>query len=101
ASDARIQCKSCAFRYAKQAGMFRTGLNKTVEAILKTLIAKREDVVAEIQPSLRWALASLCLSMLMPSLDTSIANTSLPTLATAYTASFQAVQWVVLAYLLA
>jgi EmrB/QacA subfamily drug resistance transporter len=39
--------------------------------------------------------------MLMPSLDTSIANVGLPTLAEAFGASFQAVQWVVLAYLLA
>jgi EmrB/QacA subfamily drug resistance transporter len=39
--------------------------------------------------------------MLMPSLDTSIANAGLPTLAEAFTASFQAVQWIVLAYLLA
>lgn len=49
----------------------------------------------------RWALASLCLTMLMPSLDTSIANAGLPTLARAFGASFQAVQWIVLAYLLA
>jgi MFS family permease len=39
--------------------------------------------------------------MLMPSLDTSIANSGLPAMAHAFTASFQAVQWVVLAYLLA
>ena len=39
--------------------------------------------------------------MLMPSLDTSIANASLPTLAQAFAASFQEVQWIVLAYLLA
>ncbi|MBF5041782.1 MFS transporter [Aggregicoccus sp. 17bor-14] len=39
--------------------------------------------------------------MLMPSLDTSIANVGLPTLAQAFGASFQAVQWIVLAYLLA
>jgi EmrB/QacA subfamily drug resistance transporter len=51
--------------------------------------------------SVRWALASLSLSMLMPSLDTSIANVALPTLAHALTASFQDVQWIVLAYLLA
>jgi EmrB/QacA subfamily drug resistance transporter len=50
--------------------------------------------------SVRWALASLSLSMLMPSLDTSIANAGLPTLAQAFTASFQSVQWIVLAYLL-
>jgi EmrB/QacA subfamily drug resistance transporter len=52
-------------------------------------------------PSARWALASLCLSMLMPSLDTSIANAGLPTLARSFGASFQAIQWIVLAYLLA
>jgi MFS family permease len=39
--------------------------------------------------------------MLMPSLDTSIANAGLPTLAHAFTATLQAVQWIVLAYLLA
>jgi EmrB/QacA subfamily drug resistance transporter len=51
--------------------------------------------------SVRWTLASLSLSMLMPSLDTSIANAGLPTLAQAFDASFQEVQWIVLAYLLA
>ncbi|MHC8395303.1 MFS transporter [Pseudomonas sp. LB3P93] len=51
--------------------------------------------------SVRWALASLSLSMLMPSLDTSIANAGLPTLSQALDASFQEVQWIVLAYLLA
>jgi MFS family permease len=50
---------------------------------------------------LPWALTSLSLSMLMPSLDTGIANIGLPTLAQAFAASFQAVQWVLLAYLLA
>ncbi|MFK0164663.1 MFS transporter [Rhizobium sp. NPDC090279] len=54
----------------------------------------------KVTPSVRWALASLCLSMLMPSLDTSIANVGLPTLAQAFGASFQQVQWIVLAYLL-
>src|ERR1051325_8961548 len=52
-------------------------------------------------PSVRWALASLSISMLMPSLDTSIANAGLPALAQAFGAGFQAVQWIVLAYLLA
>src|SRR6188472_3960417 len=51
--------------------------------------------------SARGALASLSLSMLMPSLDTSIANAGLPALAHAFNASFQDVQWIVLAYLLA
>jgi EmrB/QacA subfamily drug resistance transporter len=48
-----------------------------------------------------WALASLSLSTLMPSLDTSIANVALPTLERSFAASFQEVQWIVLAYLLA
>ncbi len=39
--------------------------------------------------------------MLLSSLGTSIANVGLPTLAQAFTASFQEVQWIVLAYLLA
>ena len=54
-----------------------------------------------LSPSARWALISLALSMLMPSLDTSIANAGLPTLAAAFDATFQQVQWIVLAYLLA
>lgn len=51
--------------------------------------------------STRWALGSLSLCMLMSSLDTSIANAGLPALAQAFAASFQGVQWIVLAYLLA
>jgi EmrB/QacA subfamily drug resistance transporter len=39
--------------------------------------------------------------MLLSSLDTSIANVALPTLAKSFAASFQAVQWVVIANLLA
>ncbi|VVM54825.1 MFS transporter [Pseudomonas fluorescens] len=50
--------------------------------------------------SIRGALGSLSLSMLLASLGTSIANVGLPALAEAFSASFQAVQWVVLAYLL-
>lgn len=52
-------------------------------------------------PSIQWALISLSLSMLLSSLGTSIANVGLPSLAQAFDASFQAVQWVVIAYLLA
>jgi EmrB/QacA subfamily drug resistance transporter len=52
-------------------------------------------------PSDRWALASLSLAILLSSLGTSIANVALPTLAQAFDASFQQVQWIVLAYLLA
>lgn len=46
-------------------------------------------------------MVGLSLSMLQASLATSIANVGLPTLAQVFDASFQAVQWVVLAYLLA
>ncbi len=49
----------------------------------------------------RTALAGLSLSMLLSSVSTSIANVALPTLVQAFDASFQLVQWVVLAYLLA
>jgi MFS family permease len=48
-----------------------------------------------------WAMASLSLAMLLSSLATSIANVGLPTLVRVFGSSFQAVQWVVLAYLLA
>src|SRR5205085_11409522 len=48
-----------------------------------------------------WALTGLSLSMLLSSLGTSIANVGLPTLAEAFAANFQAVQWVVISYLLA
>jgi MFS family permease len=47
------------------------------------------------------AVGSLALSMLLASLGTSIANVALPTLTQSFGASFHAVQWVVLAYLLA
>lgn len=49
----------------------------------------------------RGALVALSLSMLLASLGTSIANVGLPSLVQASDASFQAAQWVVLAYLLA
>jgi EmrB/QacA subfamily drug resistance transporter len=61
--------------------------------MLRTINAKRGEAVG--------ALAGLSLSMLLSSLGTSIANVGLPTLAQAFTASFQEVQWIVLAYLLA
>jgi MFS family permease len=56
---------------------------------------------AERSESVRWALASLSLSMLLSALGTSIANVGLPTLALAFGAPFQTVQWIILAYLLA
>ncbi|MEW2087347.1 MFS transporter [Streptomyces sp. NPDC005283] len=71
--------------------------------MLKPISAGRDEAVArsaEWIPSVRWALAGLSLSMLLSSLGTSIANVGLPTLAQTFTASFQEVQWIVLAYLL-
>lgn len=71
--------------------------------MLKTLVAERDCIAVENPartPSVRWALASLSLSMLLSSLDASSANVALPTLAQAFGASFQAAQWVVLADLL-
>jgi EmrB/QacA subfamily drug resistance transporter len=56
--------------------------------------------VAQQSPSVKGALASLSLAMLLSSLGTSIANVGLPSLAQAFSASFQQVQWVVIAYLL-
>ena len=71
--------------------------------MMKPIITQLDGEVAgnaEPTSSARWALVSLSLSMLLSSLDTSIANVALPTLAQAFTASFQEVQWVVIAYLL-
>jgi EmrB/QacA subfamily drug resistance transporter len=47
-----------------------------------------------------WALASLSICMLLSALGAGVANVALPTLAQAFDATFQDVQWVVLAYLL-
>ncbi|MDL2339175.1 MAG: MFS transporter, partial [Pseudomonadota bacterium] len=72
--------------------------------MLRPIVAGRVEVAAgrsERTPSVRWSLVSLSLSMLLSSLGTSIANVGLPTLAQAFNASFQDVQWIVLAYLLA
>lgn len=46
-------------------------------------------------------MAGLSLAMLLSSLGTSVANVALPTLTKAFDVSFQAAQWIVLAYLLA
>ena len=70
---------------------------------MKPIITELDGTVAgnaEPTSSARWALVSLSLSMLLSSLDTSIANVALPTLTQAFAASFQEVQWVVIAYLL-
>ena len=71
---------------------------------MKTIMATQVDALsrkAGPSPSMRWALTSLALSVLVSSLGTSIANVALPNLAEAFNASFQAVQWIVVAYLLA
>ncbi len=66
---------------------------------MKTTVATPGKTAAS--APVRLALASLSMSMLLSSLGTSIANVALPALAQAFDASFQQVQWVVLAYLLA
>lgn len=72
--------------------------------MLQTITAARAGAVGERLervPNVRGALAALALAMLLSSLGTSIANVALPALAGAFAASFQEVQWVILAYLLA
>jgi EmrB/QacA subfamily drug resistance transporter len=76
-------------------------MNEVQMARLPLYRAKDEASDMKHTPSVRWAIASLSLSMLLSSLGTSIANVGLPTLAQAFNASFQDVQWIVLAYLLA
>jgi EmrB/QacA subfamily drug resistance transporter len=71
--------------------------------MLKTISAEPAATAAECAarlPPAPGALAGLSLAMLLSSLGTSIANVGLPTLAEAFTAAFQEIQWVVLAYLL-
>src|ERR1700716_3115051 len=83
-------------------GRLRFGSRQKTEFMLKPIIAERDEAVAgsaERTPSVRWVLASLSLSMLLSSLGTSIANVALPTFAEAFNASFQEVQWIVLASL--
>ncbi len=73
-----------------------------MELIMNQLITKQDGKAVGSDghtSSVRWAIVSLSLSMLLSSLDTSIANVALPTLAEVFAASFQEVQWVILAYL--
>src|SRR5437660_3555581 len=84
------------------SGGLSCGSGQRIKFMLKPVIAGQVEAVAEREdetPSARWALASLSLAMLLPSLGTSSANVALPTLAQAFGASFQQVQWIVLAYL--
>lgn len=68
----------------------------------REITAPTEPVVEDLERtgSHRWALTSLSLATLLSALGTGIANVGLPTLAHAFGAPFQSVQWVVLAYLL-
>ncbi len=71
---------------------------------MKSIMLKPDAVTAPASastPALRQVLTCLSLTMLLPALGTSIANVALPTLSHSFNASFQQVQWVVLAYLLA
>ncbi len=75
-----------------------------LERIAKPMTARPDEAVAEGAagaPSVGLALACLSLSMLLSSLSIAIASVALPTLAQAFGAFFQDVQWIVLAYLLA
>ncbi|MGH3860563.1 hypothetical protein [Actinokineospora sp.] len=54
----------------------------------------RPDVRSDVDGPARWALASLALSALLPSLGISIANVALPTPAEVFSESFREVQWV-------
>ena len=93
-----------AYQRIMYAGCRAVQASLKTESTLNTTIIQRYETAAE--PARRGhtiagALAALSLSMLLSSLGTSIANVALPTLVEAFTASFQAVQWVVVAYLLA
>ena len=71
---------------------------------MNSFMATRDEALVESAiraRSARRPLAALSLSILLASLGTSIANVALPTLAEAFGAAFQDVQWIVLAYLLA
>jgi MFS family permease len=106
APDARTSCIRRAFRKSPHwyAAGCATPEVAQEDVVMKSAITGRVamgTVEAERMPSARWALAGLSLSMLLSSLGISSANVALPTLAQAFSASFQQVQWIVLAYLLA
>ena len=108
AFGALIECMSCAFRHATIAPTLGKHLvpvpNTKGDLMMTRLIEDHDELECLNRPkprAKRWALVGLALSMLMPSLDTSIANVGLPTLAAAFGASFHQVQWIVLAYLIA
>jgi MFS family permease len=106
ASNARIKCKYCTFRHGIWEAIFVAtpwSNRRAKERTVKPIIAAHGEAAAgrEVRiVSVGWALAGLSGAMLLSSLATSIANVGLPALAQAFDASFQDVQWVVIAYLL-
>src|ERR1041384_6850526 len=103
ASNARIKCKWCMFRHARQGPKsVATREPSEMQFMSQPFIAASGQAAARAERArVRWALAGLSLSMLLSSLGISSANVALPALAQAFNASFQHVQWIVLAYLLA
>jgi len=80
-----MKCKSCVFRLMPLAPILPATFRRTTMAD----IAASQSLTAS--RSTAGALASLSLAMLLSSLSTSIANVALPTLSTAFDASFPAV----------
>jgi len=83
-------------RFSRSQKRFHASVSPTVARSAEVSVATSDSV-----PSVRGALAALSLSTLLSALGTSIANVGLPSMANAFGASFQEVQWIVLAYLLA
>lgn len=100
-------CVCCVFRHISGSGtltLLAHGRARNRRPQVAHIALERNQLVAPVverAPSTRSTLAGLSLTMLLSSLGTSIANVALPTLAVAFSASFQEVQWIVLAYLLA
>lgn len=95
AFHARIQCIGCVLRHVNRSARLR-GMKTTAAAPNESQVTP-----PNLGRPLKWALGGLSLSILLSSLGTSIANVALPTFAQSFGATFQAVQWVVIAYLLA
>lgn len=90
-----MTCTACVYRHVS-AGF--TSQSKHTEDPVEP---QSNHEPKQLDARVRWALVGLSLSMLLSSLGTSITNVALPTLAAAFGTSFQSVQWIVLAYLLA
>jgi MFS family permease len=104
---ARISCATCAFRHGDGPNTLRELQQMPApEIALTALLDTPAPTAADTKPGVtppprRRALAGLALSTLLASLGTSGANVALPTFARVFDASFESVQWVVLAYLIA